>query len=127
MGSYTFTNTEIQQKATILARTSQRPARYNTQKSRIALVKHEIIKDELIRQGYLRMVQEHLPAMIAAHIDVAKMASPKGTAERKLMFQAVGLLDERKGEQETAGNVLGQLFASFQKRGVTTFDPYEYE
>jgi hypothetical protein len=126
MTAYTFQNPTIQLKATSAARFAKRPTRYMSKNRRIEVVKQEIIKDELIRQGYLRMVQEHLPAMIAAHIEVAQMPSPKATAERKLLFQAAGLLSDTQNEQETAGNMLGRIFAAVEKRG-DTFSPYAYE
>lgn len=72
--------------------------------------KKEIIKEELIRNGYLEEVQKNLPKVLKAHFKVAASPRASATQERKLLFEASGLKEkEKEGVGTTIGQVLAEL------------------
>lgn len=107
-----FKDPVIRAKAHAAAKGKKRPNR----KSRAQLVheaKVEIVKDELIREGYLKEVRKHMPKVIKAHLKVASTPRASATQERKLLFEATGIKEDKKENiGETIGQVLAQLAQS---------------
>ena len=75
-----------------------------------------IAKEELIKSGYLKMIRDSLPDVYKAHIAVASKAKTSSTPERKLLFQAAGLIDkDRKEAAQTIADVLADIFSEEKK------------
>lgn len=103
------TRPDIQLKANIASRGKKRPNRMSKKKIEIK-AKVEIVKEELLRQGYLKAVQEYMPAVLKAHFKVASNPKASATQERKLMFQSAGIMkDEGKEVAESIGQLLANI------------------
>lgn len=102
-----FSNPEVRKRATELSKGVKRPRNLG-KRTLIAEAKKEIIKDELIRSGYLESMKPHMGAIFKAHAKVAKMAKVGATAERKLAFEAMGI---KKSGSEEMGDTIGQLLS----------------
>ena len=59
--TYNFQNPEIQQRATQKARTSTRPRTYRSKSKILQEAKKELVKEELLKQGFLQQVGAILP------------------------------------------------------------------
>lgn len=104
-----FKDPAIRKKATEASKGKPRPNRMSKGKL-INEAKKEIIKEELIRNGYLEEVQKNLPKVLKAHFKVAASPRASATQERKLMFEASGLKEkEKEGVGTTIGQVLAEL------------------
>ncbi len=104
-----FKDPVIRAKAHAAAKGKKRPNRKSKQQL-INEAKVEIVKEELLRAGYLKEVRKHMPAVIKAHLKVASTPRASATQERKLLFEATGIKED-KGEDigKTIGQVLAEL------------------
>ena len=87
---YNFQNPEVQAKAVALAKESQRPTSYNTPKKMALEMKKELIKEEILKSGFLNQIQSELQEITQVMIDNAK--TPEGVADRRLLMRATGML-----------------------------------
>lgn len=102
-----FKDPKIRAKAQAASKGKPRPNR----KSKAKLVqeaKKEIIKDQLIKDGYLDEIRASLPKVYKAHLKVASTPRASATAERKLLFEAIGLKEKDKSD---VGTTIGQVLA----------------
>lgn len=106
-----FEDPAIRAKAHAAAKGKPRPNRKSKAKL-VEEVKKEVIREELIREGYLKAVQEHMPKVMKAHFAVASKKNASATQERKLLFQSVGL---QKDEGNKAVESMGQIIAELMK------------
>lgn len=113
MKSYNFQNPEIREKAISKARTSVRPKSYNSKSKRIQEAKKELIKQELLKEGFLQQVGAVLPQINKVLIKSA-LTQKGGAADRKLVYSILGMIekDGKKEQQETIGEVLAELMKS---------------
>lgn len=100
-------------KAQAASKGKKRPNR----KSKADIVheaKVEIVKEELLRQGYLKEVQLNLPKVMKAHFKVASNPRASATQERKLLFQSAGIMKEKEGGdvEKSIGQILAELARS---------------
>ena len=103
-----FKNPAIRKKATEASKGKKRPNRKSKAKL-VEEVKKEIIKKELLKQGYLEKIHAAMPKVIAAHLKVASTPRASATAERKLLFEASGL--KEKEDDGNIGKTIGQVLA----------------
>ena len=109
----TFTDKAAAKRASAKAKGVKRPNR----KGKVTLIneaKKEIIKEELIRQGYLQEVEKNMPKVMRAHFKVAGMAKVGATQERKLMFEAAGI-KKAKDDVDPTALTIGQVLAELAK------------
>lgn len=111
--TYNFQKPEIQQKASQKARTSSRSKSYYSKTKRIQEAKQELIKQELLKDGFLQQVGAALPKINEALIKGA--TDPKrGSQDRKLAYTILGLLD--RDEQDTRIPTMGQILADLARQ-----------
>lgn len=110
-----FDDPEVLKKAIARSKGKPRPNRKNKLQIKNE-AKVQIAKDELIKSGYLKMVRSAMPEVIKAHIAVASKAKTSATQERKLLFQATGLIDKDRAEAaQTIADVLSDIFSDDKK------------
>lgn len=110
MAKKTFkTDPELGKRAREAAKGVKRPNRLSKKKVE-TMAKVEIVKAELLRQGYLKEVKKHMPKIMAAHFKVAATPRASATQERKLLFETSGIKED-KGDDigKTIGQVLAEL------------------
>ena len=107
--TYNFQKPEIRAKASQKARMAPRPKTYYSKSKRVHEAKQELIKAELLKEGFLQQVGAALPKINAALIKNA--SDPKrGAADRKTAYTVLGLYKKDPDEpQETIGQVLWEL------------------
>ncbi len=86
---YNFQNPEIQARAVALAKESPRPTGYNTPKKMALEIKRELIKEEIIKSGFLEQIKPVLEEITQVMIENAK--TPEGVADRKMLLKAAGV------------------------------------
>lgn len=107
-----FNDPVIHRKAVENAKGKPRPNRKSVRKL-TEEVKKEAIREDLIKSGYMEMVHNAIPKVVKAHIELASKPKSTGTQERKLMFQAVGLIGkEQKEAAQTIADVLADIFSN---------------
>ena len=107
-----FKDPVIRAKAHAAAKGKKRPNRKSKQQL-INEAKVEIVKEELLRAGYLKEVRKNMPKVLKAHFKVASTPRASATAERKLLFEATGLKEDKESDLgKTIGQVLAELAAS---------------
>ena len=109
---HTFSDPAIRAKAHAAAKGKPRPNR----KSKAKLIneaKKEIIKTELIRNGYMEAVQKNLPRVLKAHFAVASKPRASATQERKLLFEVAGL---KSNDETDVGKTIGQVLAELANK-----------
>lgn len=119
--TYNFQNPDIRAKASQKARTAPRPKSYYSRSKRVHEAKQELIKIELVKQGFLQQVGSALPKINAALIKNA--CDPKrGAADRKTVYTALGFYNKEGIEpQQTIGQVLADLYAQSEERAASKF------
>ncbi len=104
-----FKDPVLRAKAQAAAKGAKRPNRLSKKKIE-TMAKVEIVKEELLRAGYLKEVRKNMPKVLAAHFKVASTPRASATQERKLLFESAGIKED-KGEDigKTIGQVLAEL------------------
>lgn len=92
-----FKNPVHRAKAIANSKGKKRPNRIG-KKELIKRAKIELLKDELFRDGYLREMRAHFPAILKAHLKMAKSERNAGVQERKMVFEATEVLKDKKAE-----------------------------
>lgn len=112
--TYNFQNPTVRAKASAKAAVAARPKSYNSKSKRIEQAKVEICKDLLLKEGYADAIRPHMPQITKAMIQSASKPTSSGTADRRLIFQAVGLIgkDASISELPTMAQVLEKIFAN---------------
>lgn len=111
---YNFENPETRSLATYRSRAAARPKTYFSKRKQLAQAKVEIFKDLLTQEGYKDALRPHMPRITKALIDSASKPTAAGTADRRLIFQIVGLIgkDQQKDNMPTMGQILEKIFAN---------------
>lgn len=110
--TYNFQNPETRSLATYRSRAAARPKTYFSKRKQLAQAKVEIFKDLLTQEGYKDALRPHMPRITKALIDSASKPTAAGTADRRLIFQVVGLIgkDKQKEPNMTAAQMLSKIF-----------------
>lgn len=104
-----FKDPLIRAKAQAASKGKPRPNRQSKAKL-IRQAKVEIIKEELLRTGYLKEARKHLPKVMSAHFKVAASPRASATPERKLFFEATNIKEDKEDDiGKTIGQVLAEL------------------
>jgi hypothetical protein len=90
---YNFQNPEIQSKAVQLARSAERPTSYNTPKKMALELKREIMKEQILKDGFLEQIQPALQEITQVMIENAK--TPEGVADRRILLRASGIFHQK--------------------------------
>lgn len=111
--SYNFQNPEIRKKATAKASISKRPSTYRTRRKKVAEVEKELIREELLKQGFVEQIGAVLPQINRALIKSASRPTSAGSADRRIVYTALNILTK---EKEAGTNItIGQLLADLAK------------
>ena len=102
-----FKDPVILAKAHAAAKGVKRPNRMSKKKLEIK-AKVEIVKEELLRAGYLKEVRKNMPRVLAAHFKVASTPRASATQERKLLFESAGI---KENKDDDLGKTIGQVLA----------------
>lgn len=109
---YPFQNPEIQQKAIKKARTAPRSKSYYSKSKRAHEAKLELVKQELLKEGFIQQVGAALPKINEALIKSA--SDPRrGATDRKTAYTILGLLTK---DTQPEGITIGQLLADLYKQ-----------
>lgn len=102
---------DLQKRAKEAARGVKRPGR----KGKLAIITEARVRlamNVLVKEGYEEKIREHLGGVLKAHFSVAQKAKVGATAERKLFFQAAGLIGgDKEPEANTIGDILARIFS----------------
>lgn len=105
-----FSDPEFQRKAIEKAAITPKPKTYFSKKKRVEKVKEGIIKEELIKSGFVQQIGQYMPIINAALIASASNPRFQSAADRKIVYSAFGILGkEEQGAAQTIGEVLAAL------------------
>lgn len=111
--TYNFQNPEVRKKASQKAATSMRPSTYRTRRTKVAEVEKELIREELLKQGFVEQIGAVLPQINNALIKSASRPTSAGSADRRIVYTALNILTK---EKEAGTNItIGQLLADLAK------------
>ncbi len=121
--SYPFQDPAVREKASQKARTATRPKTYYSKSKRVQEAKQELIRQELLKDGFLQQVGSALPKINAALIKSA--SDPKrGASDRKTAYTILGLLKKDADEpQQTMGQLLADLYEQSEKHNAASALP----
>ncbi len=113
MTTYNFENPAVRQKASQKAATSKRPSTYRTRRKKVEEVEKELIREELLKQGFIEQIGSVLPQINSALIKSASRPTSAGSADRRIVYTALNILTK---EKEAGTNItIGQLLADLAK------------
>lgn len=114
MKTYNFQNPEVQSKATRKASTSKRPSSYRTRRTKVEEVEKELIREELLKSGFIQQIGAILPQINDALIASALQPTSAGASDRRIIYTALKIIaKERELEpQETMGQIIADLMKS---------------
>ncbi len=111
--SYNFQNPEVRKKATEKAATSKRPSTYRTRRKMVQEVEKDLIREELLKQGFVAQIGAVLPQINNALIKSASRPTSAGSADRRIVYTALNILTK---EKEVGTNIsMGQILADLAK------------
>jgi hypothetical protein len=112
--TYNFQNPELQQMASRKARVSPRPRTYNSKRKRVQEVQKELIREELLKEGFVQQLGTVLPQINDALIASALQPTSAGASDRRIIYTALKIIaKERENEsQETMGQIISDLMKS---------------
>lgn len=111
--SYNFQNPQIRKKASEKAASSKRPSTYRTKRKMVQEAEKELIKEELLKQGFVEQIGSVLPRINDALIKSASRPTSAGSADRRIIYTALNILTK---EKEAGANItIGQLLADLAK------------
>lgn len=110
---YNFQNPEIRKKATAKASISKRPSTYRTRRKKVAEVEKELIREELLKRGFVEQIGAVLPQINDALIASALQPSSAGSGDRRLIYMALKIITKDKDSDSEAS--IGQMLAELAK------------
>lgn len=113
MKTYNFQNPEVRQKATRKAATSKRPSTYCTRRKKVEEAKKELIKEELLKNGFLQQIGSVLPQINDALIASALQPTSAGASDRRIIYTALKIISKDKDSEPEY--TMGQLLAELAK------------
>ena len=111
---YNFQNPDVRKKATSKARVSKRPSTYHSKRKKVEEVEKELIREELLKNGFLQQIGAVLPQINDALIESAMQPTSSGSSDRRIIYTALKIIaKERESEpQETMGQIIADLMKS---------------
>ncbi len=110
---YNFQKPDIRAKASHKAASSKRPSTYRTKRKMVQEVEKELIREELLKQGFVEQIGAVLPQINNALIKSASRPTSAGSADRRIVYTALNILTK---EKEAGTNItIGQLLADLAK------------
>lgn len=111
---YNFQNSEIQKKALKKAVVSERPKTYRTRRKKVEEVEKELIREELLRRGFVEQIGAILPEINDALIASALQPNSAGASDRRIIYTALKIIAKDKDSEPemTMGQVLAELAKS---------------
>jgi hypothetical protein len=121
--TYPFQDPAVREKASQKARISPRPKTYYSKSKRVQEAKQELIKQSLLKDGFIQQVGAALPKINDALIKSA--SDPKrGASDRKTAYTILGLLKKDADEQpQTMGQLLADLYEQSEKGKANSTTP----
>jgi hypothetical protein len=112
--NYNFQNPVIRKKASQKASVSQRPKTYRTRRKRVEEVEKELIKEELLKKGFIEQIGAILPEINDALIASALQPNSSGASDRRIIYTALKIIakDKEAEPEMTMGQVLAELAKS---------------
>ena len=111
---YNFQNSDLQQKASARARISKRPLQYRSKRKKVEEVEKELIREELLKSGFIQQIGAVLPQINDALIASALQPTSAGSSDRRIIYTALKIIaKEKEAEPEyTMGQLLAELAKS---------------
>ena len=114
MKTYNFQNPEVRQKAITKAAGSKRPSTYRTRRKKVEEVEKELIREELLKSGFIQQVGAFLPQINDALIASALQPTSAGANDRRIIYTALKIIarDKESEPEYTMGQLLAELAKS---------------
>lgn len=111
---YNFQDARIQSKAQSRAGVSKRPSTYNSKRKKVAEVEKELIREELLKSGFIQQIGAVLPQINDALIASALRPTSAGTGDRRIIYTALKIIakDKEAEPEYTMGQLLAELAKS---------------
>lgn len=111
--AYNFNDPAIRKKASQKAANSKRPAKYRTRRTKVEEVEKELIREELLKKGFVEQIGAVLPEINDALIASALQPNSSGSSDRRIIYTALKIIaKDREAEPEMT---MGQLLAELAK------------
>ncbi len=110
---YNFQNPAVRQKAIAKARISKRPSTYHSKRKKVEEVEKEIIREELLKSGFIQQVGAFLPQINDALIASALRPTSAGASDRRIIYTALKII--AKDKEVESEYTMGQLLAELAK------------
>ncbi len=110
---YNFEKPEIRKKASMKASVSKRPSTYRSKRKRVEEVEKELIREELLKNGFLQQVGAILPQINDALIASALQPTSAGASDRRIVYTALKIISKDKDSEPEY--TMGQLLAELAK------------
>lgn len=111
--TYNFQNPDIRKKASQKAAASQRPSTYRTRRKKVEEATNELIKEELLKNGFLQQIGSVLPQINDALIASALQPTSAGASDRRIIYTALKIISKDKDSEPEY--TMGQLLAELAK------------
>lgn len=114
MKTYNFQNPEVRQMATAKSRISKRPGTYRSKRKKVEEVEKELIREELLKSGFIQQIGAILPQINDALIASALRPTSAGSADRRIIYTALKIIakDKDAAPEYTMGQLLAELAKS---------------
>ena len=111
---YNFQNPEVQQKASAKARISKRSTQYRSKSKKVEEVEKELIREELLKRGFLEQIGAVLPQINDALIASALQPTSAGSSDRRILYTALKIIskDKELEPEQSIGQLLSDLAKS---------------
>lgn len=111
--TYNFQNPKVREKATAQARLSKRPSTYRSKRKKVEEVEKELIREELLKSGFIQQVGAFLPQINDALIASALRPTSAGASDRRIIYTALKII--AKDKEVESEYTMGQLLAELAK------------
>ena len=111
--TYNFQNPEVRKRATAKSRASKRPTTYRSKRTKVAEVEKELIREELLKNGFLQQIGAVLPQINDALIASALQPTSAGASDRRIVYTALKIISKEKETEPEY--TMGQLLAELAK------------
>lgn len=111
---YNFQNPQVQQKAVLKSRVAKRPSSYRSKRKKVEEVEKELIREELLKSGFLQQIGSVLPQINDALIASALQPTSAGASDRRIIYTALKIIskDKESEPEYTMGQILAELAKS---------------
>lgn len=111
---YNFQNPQVQQNAVLKSRGAKRPTTYRSKRRKVEEVEKELIREELLKNGFLQQIGAVLPQINDALIASALQPTSAGASDRRIVYTALKIIskDKEPESEYTMGQILAELAKS---------------